>query len=334
MKINIKLKIPTQNSGIKSLKAKGHGHRAFWITKQKYIKFLYKYEKEISHTKIIPYSVKQAKTKGHEFQIKEKLYFVKQNIINFYEIMIGEIENLQFGEYKNNDNLLKAKSKYQEFLSKYQSENDSDLIASELWIQPNKWESKKQFQFKSGIYNDYIFYFTVNYLSYVVFKYENGKWYFQPKIDYNYVKNNPFYKRILKKDTENKRINPTAFRTNVLDKYNNECILTKITLPNVLDACHIKTDSYIKKYNVNSSERSDTENGICLSKTFHKLFDDGWFTFDTSGNLIFSEQFKTTGKNFHLINKTILARKFPFSNETQKYMNYHRNFVFVDILYH
>lgn len=64
------------------------------------------------------------------------------------------------------------------------------------------------------------------------------------------------------------RINQNFFRDMILSSYENSCCITGINIPSLLEACHIIG------WSLDESERMNPCNGLCLSATFHKAFDN------------------------------------------------------------
>lgn len=102
---------------------------------------------------------------------------------------------------------------------------------------------------------------------------------------------------------------------------NPKCMLEGLSHP-VLIASHIKPYSHCKN---NEDERFDVNNGLLLSKDFDSLFDLGYMTFNTDGEIIPSDVLGADLKN-HL-SKFRLHRDF-INPKRMDYMRYHRNFVF------
>ena len=76
-----------------------------------------------------------------------------------------------------------------------------------------------------------------------------------------------------------------AFRKNILNIFNSTCIVTGVTIKNVLEAAHIKPVEY------NGSD-SHT-NGLCLRSDIHQLFDSNNLRICPTGELILSEAAST-----------------------------------------
>jgi putative restriction endonuclease len=68
------------------------------------------------------------------------------------------------------------------------------------------------------------------------------------------------------------RIHQDFFREAVLSSYNATCCVTGIRIPECLIASHIIP------WSINAQKRTDPCNGLCLTFTFDRLFDHGFFT--------------------------------------------------------
>jgi len=71
------------------------------------------------------------------------------------------------------------------------------------------------------------------------------------------------------------------FRRNILRAYNSTCLITHVTIENVLEASHIIDVEY------NGSDR--IENGLCLRSDIHQLFDSKHLSLLPNGKIILSE---------------------------------------------
>lgn len=71
------------------------------------------------------------------------------------------------------------------------------------------------------------------------------------------------------------RIGKGSFRTTLLEKYKGACVVTGITLKNLLIASHIKPWAVCS-----NGERLSSENGLLLSANYDRLFDCGLISFD------------------------------------------------------
>ncbi len=94
------------------------------------------------------------------------------------------------------------------------------------------------------------------------------------------------------------------FRKNILNVFGSSCIVTGVTIENVLEAAHIKPIEY---------KGDDTHhNGLCLRSDIHQLFDSNNLRILPSGELIFSEV--ASSKN----NYGLLPRQIEIPNFVNK----------------
>ena len=113
------------------------------------------------------------------------------------------------------------------------------------------------------------------------------------------------------------------FRTQLMLKYNNQCIMTEITVTKTLIASHIKPWAVCS-----NSERLDVNNGLLLSATYDKLFDCGLITFDKKGKLKVSDFIND--KNKELLNlKSGEIYDIKCSGNMEEYLKYHNEVIFV-----
>lgn len=82
--------------------------------------------------------------------------------------------------------------------------------------------------------------------------------------------------------TIEQRIGQQFFRRAVLANYDNRCCLTAISEPSLLNASHIIP------WSVDSHNRHNPRNGLCLSATFDRAFDRGLMAVDDAGKARFS----------------------------------------------
>lgn len=78
-----------------------------------------------------------------------------------------------------------------------------------------------------------------------------------------------------------RRPNQARFRRDILSHYE-RCIITNVTMPEVLEAAHIKPFAYRGEDTV--------ANGFCLRMDVHQLFDAGHLRIDTAGNILLSDR--------------------------------------------
>ena len=79
-----------------------------------------------------------------------------------------------------------------------------------------------------------------------------------------------------------KRNGQKAFSNNVLKNFKNKCAVCNISQKNLLQGAHIVEIKDEKNAGL-------TKNGICLCVTCHKLFDDGYFSFNDEYRIIVSK---------------------------------------------
>ncbi len=80
------------------------------------------------------------------------------------------------------------------------------------------------------------------------------------------------------------RVNQGFFRNAVLSAYNQQCCITKINIPSLLIASHIKPWSVSDP----KTERTNPCNGLALNTLHHEAFDNGIFTIDTDYKILIS----------------------------------------------
>lgn len=136
---------------------------------------------------------------------------------------------------------------------------------------------------------------------------------------------------------ENKRIEVNVrtgqekFRADVLNNFNSKCCLTDATEPDLLQASHIFGWADKKE------TRLDPKNGLCLSVAYHKLFDQGYFTFDDDFRVIVTEKIdhlsEETRRQLQAIRGKRLRdpRKYPID---LKAIEHHRKNIFEKKLHH
>jgi len=90
-----------------------------------------------------------------------------------------------------------------------------------------------------------------------------------------------------KEQTVMLRVNQDYFRRIVLANYATQCAITGISVPELLIASHIKL------WRDDVSNRLNPANGICLSATFDRAFDQGLITIDSDYNIVFSQRLKS-----------------------------------------
>ncbi|MBK9255376.1 MAG: HNH endonuclease [Saprospiraceae bacterium] len=124
------------------------------------------------------------------------------------------------------------------------------------------------------------------------------------------------------------RIGQERYRKAVIE-YMPQCPFSKITDERLLIASHIKPYSVCIKEN-KENEALDYLNGLSLSPTYDRLFDQGYITFSDSGELICGTQLSPYTWDKLNINPTAKNKMRIFPESRESYLDYHRKHVFQD----
>lgn len=118
------------------------------------------------------------------------------------------------------------------------------------------------------------------------------------------------------------RINQNFLRKMILASYNNKCCITGSNTIEFLTACHIKP------WNIDTKNRINPQNGLCMNILYHSAFDQGFFTITEDYKILISQELyrkkdPIIKKLFiEYINKDIiLPQKFMPDKEFLKYHN-------------
>ena len=159
--------------------------------------------------------------------------------------------------------------------------------------------------------------------------------YFKPYLEYSYNDNhhdsiaNVEIKKIKKsslKETEKEslqkaRIGQGVFRDKLLNEWAS-CIITKIDDARLLVASHIKPWSISTNF-----ERLDHYNGLALTPTFDRLFDQGFITFKSNGKAEISDHI--SDRNIEKLGlKNDQCYYIPHLKNRSSYLKYHRDTIF------
>ncbi len=82
------------------------------------------------------------------------------------------------------------------------------------------------------------------------------------------------------------RVNQRVFREIVLANYSSKCIISKISIPDLLIASHIIP------WSKDENERLNPENGLCLSAIHDRAFDKGLLGIDIDYKILLSNKIK------------------------------------------
>jgi predicted restriction endonuclease len=113
------------------------------------------------------------------------------------------------------------------------------------------------------------------------------------------------------------------FRDELIQKYDHKCIMTEISINQVLIASHIKPWSVC-----NNDERIDVNNGLLLSATYDRLFDSGLITFDINGKIKISSMISKDNANKLSLS---YGKKYniKYNPQMYKYIQYHNDVIFI-----
>lgn len=177
----------------------------------------------------------------------------------------------------------------------------------------------------------------ISYVSILKLKNADGNiiFLFRPSLSYSF---NPYYhpakEREVEKEIEKKRlpaqekeqlvkarIGQGIYRQKLLEE-SSECVITRVNDERILIASHIKPWSISDDY-----EKIDHNNGLILTPTYDKLFDQGFISFENDGSILISPYISPLN-----IKKLSLAqdKKFilPQSKKRNEYLAYHRKNIF------
>ncbi len=118
------------------------------------------------------------------------------------------------------------------------------------------------------------------------------------------------------------------YRREVID-HMAQCPFTKITDERLLIASHIKPYNVCIKES-NTLEALDYRNGLALTPTYDKLFDQGYITFTDEGKLICGTLLTPYTWDKLNINPNAKNKMKIFPESREKYLKFHRQFVFQD----
>ena len=108
-----------------------------------------------------------------------------------------------------------------------------------------------------------------------------------------------------------------------------QCPFTKITDEKLLIASHIKPYRVCIKEG-REDQAIDYLNGLALTPTYDKLFDQGYITFKDNGDLVCGTLLSAYTWERLNINPNAKNNLRIYPEERQEYLDYHRNFVFQD----
>lgn len=283
-----------------------------------------------------------------------RLYIGSQSTRNFDEFFNGFQDKGFFLKKDFEDYLNDAKFEYEQQEQKYQEDisaswqkyysNLQNLSDRELFTIERAVGKQDKSRYYIRSYDD-IFrkYFrsimlpVISYVSILKLKNVNGNFFFlfRSSLSYSF---NPYYhpakerqveeaieqKKLPEREKEQlvkARIGQGAYRLKLLEE-SSECIITRVNDERILMASHIKPWSVS-----NDTEKIDHNNGLVLTPTYDKLFDQGFISFENDGTILISPYISPLN-----VKKMNLAqgRKYtvPPSDERKIYLTYHREHIF------
>ena len=122
------------------------------------------------------------------------------------------------------------------------------------------------------------------------------------------------------------RVGQGKYRKDLLTLHNSTCMISYIKAPELLIASHI-----VPWVESNNRARLDENNGLLLSASIDKLFDQHYISFDDDGFMVVSDKFKQTHSDYKNIMSTIGIYKsfieqkkhLKLSSKTKEYMKRH-----------
>ena len=106
------------------------------------------------------------------------------------------------------------------------------------------------------------------------------------------------------------RINQDFFRRTVISSYNQQCCITGINNPQLLEACHILD------WSCNKEHRTNPHNGLCMNVLFHKAYDANLLGITADYKIVISEQF--FGSHLFDVDETTRNSILKFNNQMIK----------------
>lgn len=178
----------------------------------------------------------------------------------------------------------------------------------------------------------------ISYVSIIKLKNSSGKIFFlfRPLLSYSYnpyyhpakveevektIEQNPTLTKEKKAQLQDARNGQGAYRQRLMEE-SAECIITRVNDERILIASHIKPWSVS-----NDVEKIDHNNGLTLTPTYDKLFDQGFISFEDDGTILISPYISPLNlKKMNLAH----GRKYtiPPSNDRNVYLAYHRKHIF------
>ncbi len=126
-----------------------------------------------------------------------------------------------------------------------------------------------------------------------------------------------------KKELIESRRGGGQFANALKEKYNNSCVITGVTVSQVLVASHIKP--WVVS---NNEEKLCIDNGILLSATYERLFESGLISFKKDETVMISSLINEENKE-KLNLKDDFIYDIKYTSEMDVYLNYHNDVIYV-----
>ncbi len=123
----------------------------------------------------------------------------------------------------------------------------------------------------------------------------------------------------------NSRIGQGEFRQSLMDYWHSRCAVTGLEMPKMLIASHIKPWKVS-----NNRERLDGNNGLLLSPHYDYAFDQGYISFNSEGEIIFSEALSSDQLKALSFRRTDKIQKM-LNIEQKSYLEYHRQYKLIKL---
>jgi|SRR5665213_788044 len=140
------------------------------------------------------------------------------------------------------------------------------------------------------------------------------------------VESNPFPEGKVRPTTVMARVNQGFFRAAIMAAYETSCCITGIKTPELLRASHIVP------WSVDTKNRTNPKNGLCLNALHDQAFDCGYITLDDQLRVLVSPQLRH-GVNVGLDEMIFKFKGHPIQPPKQfvpdpSFISYHRDKVF------
>ena len=118
------------------------------------------------------------------------------------------------------------------------------------------------------------------------------------------------------------RVGQNLFRQGLLDLWEGQCAVTRLAIPELLRASHIKPWAHCET----DAERLDVYNGLLLSPSLDAAFDLGFITFDDDGSIVISDVLDSESQTRLGIRGDLRAPH--LTDNHRAYLPWHRDRVF------